>query len=334
MGGLLGSLFLTDVSKTLADGTEIAVVNGSLAQGNDNVVRVGSNSNNMNGLTGTGDATDPNDNKGYDLGIELGKQGTGADDVRSFSFTLSSSEQALTLDDFRTVDFGVRIDSIGQDIDGDGTIDTDRSSTAKIAEALTTGETTTFIGSTNDDQVITVGSGANAVNAGGGDDLITTPFDSGPDVIDGGTDSGGGDTDKVVVEGGDAGETYVIAPYVVDGMTYAGIDGQSTAGTEISTINVEEIVLIAGAGADTIYLQGDLSLAGVAENTVVVHGNGGDDLIDASGLVGVPPVKAKLYGEAGNDTLIGGGNDDLLDGRRWQRHADRRCRQRHPGWRQ
>ncbi len=51
---------------------------------------------------------------GYDIGIEIGTDGIGKDDYRSFSFVLSTSTgTALTLADFAGVDFGVRTTSVG-----------------------------------------------------------------------------------------------------------------------------------------------------------------------------------------------------------------------------
>ena len=112
-----------------------------IAQGNDTVKDLGQGAN-MQGLLGS--------DGGYDVGIEIGTSGIGKDDVRSFSFTLSSSSGPLTLNDFAEVDFGVRITSVGRDIDGNGTIDTARNNSAKI------GETTDPIAGNTDDGDATV----------------------------------------------------------------------------------------------------------------------------------------------------------------------------------
>ncbi|WP_147148374.1 beta strand repeat-containing protein [Reyranella soli] len=93
----------------------------------------------MNGLT---NATDSKTSKtagaeanGYDVGFQIGSEGVGKDDIRELHFTLATSHGCgLTLDDFVNVDFGVRLTSVGQDLDGNGTIDTARSGGAKIAE--------------------------------------------------------------------------------------------------------------------------------------------------------------------------------------------------------
>lgn len=96
--------------------------------GIDSVKSAGDSSNNMNGLLGEAG--------GFDYGLEIGSEGIGAggDDIRSFSFILEATEGDLTLSDFATSDFGVRIMSIGQDRNGDGTIDTSRNGSAKVIE--------------------------------------------------------------------------------------------------------------------------------------------------------------------------------------------------------
>jgi VCBS repeat-containing protein len=72
--------------------------------GDDSIKDLGDGAN-MNGLLGS--------DKGYDAGIEIGSSGIGKDDIQSYSFTLSSSTRALTLQDFSGVDFGVRLTSVG-----------------------------------------------------------------------------------------------------------------------------------------------------------------------------------------------------------------------------
>ncbi len=63
----------------------------------------------MQGLLGS--------NGGYDMGIEIGTEGIGKDDLQVYTFTLDSSLRDLTLADFSLVDFGVRLTSVG-DIGG------------------------------------------------------------------------------------------------------------------------------------------------------------------------------------------------------------------------
>ncbi len=69
------------------------------------VETVGSNNNNLNGGGST---------KLFDAGFEIGKEGIGkGDDFQSTTFTLSHLTQALTLDQFYSQDFGVRLMSVG-----------------------------------------------------------------------------------------------------------------------------------------------------------------------------------------------------------------------------
>lgn len=51
----------------------------------------------------------------FDGGVQFGTQGIGEDDIRSTNFTLSHSEQSLTLDDILSQDFAVRLTSVGED---------------------------------------------------------------------------------------------------------------------------------------------------------------------------------------------------------------------------
>lgn len=122
---LIGTLSGTSLSDPLTE----------FQQGDDTVKDLGQGAN-MQGLLG--------DSGGYDVGIEIGTQGIGTDDVRTFSFTLESTARALTLADFANVDFGVRITSVGQDIGGDGIIDTSRSGSSKILENNDVGAAVTF----------------------------------------------------------------------------------------------------------------------------------------------------------------------------------------------
>ncbi|MBF2048792.1 hypothetical protein HJG54_15320 [Leptolyngbya sp. NK1-12] len=50
---------------------------------------------------------------GFDVGIEIGTQGTGKDDIRSAIFTISHATQKLSLSDFAEQGFGIRMMSVG-----------------------------------------------------------------------------------------------------------------------------------------------------------------------------------------------------------------------------
>lgn len=67
---------------------------------------VGSSNNNLNGGGGSTNL--------FDAGVEIGKEGIGkGDDFQSTTFTLSHLTKALTLDQFYSQDFGVRLMSVG-----------------------------------------------------------------------------------------------------------------------------------------------------------------------------------------------------------------------------
>lgn len=128
LGDLRGLFFdLADEALIGSLSTSVNAPITELQQGDDTVKDLG-NGANMQGLLG--------DSGGYDVGIEFGTAGIGTrgDDIRSVIFTLDSSSRALTLSDFANVAFGARITSIGQDIDGNGSIDTARNLSAKVNE--------------------------------------------------------------------------------------------------------------------------------------------------------------------------------------------------------
>lgn len=126
-GALAGAVATDQVKNPYGEGSGTAVQNNTAVIGNDSVMSAGGASNNLNGLTSGGD--------GYDFGLAIGTEGIGAtgDDVRSFDFTLDATA-ALTLASLANATFGVRITSVGQDTNGDGTIDTARTASAKINE--------------------------------------------------------------------------------------------------------------------------------------------------------------------------------------------------------
>jgi len=128
LGDLRGLFFdLADESLIGSLSTASNALVTELQQGDDTVKDLGSGAN-MQGLLG--------DSGGYDVGVEFGTAGIGAlgDDIRSVTFTLDSASRDLTLSDFASVAFGVRITSIGQDVDGNGSIDGARNLSAKINE--------------------------------------------------------------------------------------------------------------------------------------------------------------------------------------------------------
>jgi Ca2+-binding RTX toxin-like protein len=106
----------------------------------DNVTNLGDGSNMEGLLNADGTKTVKlvgAEANGYDVGIEIGTSGIGGNDVRSFTFTLATTDSCdLSLSDFVNSDFGIRITSIGQDTTGDGVIDTSREASVKLTEDI------------------------------------------------------------------------------------------------------------------------------------------------------------------------------------------------------
>lgn len=188
---LIGSLSVTDASEGL---TEIQF-------GDDTIVNLGNGATMSGQLGGTGGT----DSEGYDVGIEVGTSGIGADDYQTFSFTLSSTDRALTLDDFADVNFGARLTSVG-DIDGD------RSDSSKLLE-------TTFkpvdavddaTGCVDEDSTFSGNMLANDVGVGG-KELVSVSLDGATYLFDG--------TNPIEIALGDTGAKVVIqanGDYTVD----------------------------------------------------------------------------------------------------------------------
>jgi len=95
----------------------------------------------------------------------------------------------------------------------------------------------------------------------------------------------------------------------------------------ITLDGIETLDLTLGSAGDTITI-GDLSGTDISDNTVIINGEGGNDVIDAAatgkrlilnGGSGDDTLTASsgndtLNGDSGNDTLIGNAGNDRLDG--------------------
>lgn len=106
-GGVIGDLrgvFFDIADESLLSTLKITANSTDIRIGDDLIRDLGDGAN-VNGLTGT--------DKGYDVGIEIGTAGIGKDDIRGYTFTVSSTTRDLTLADFSQVDFGVRLTSVG-----------------------------------------------------------------------------------------------------------------------------------------------------------------------------------------------------------------------------
>jgi hypothetical protein len=149
------------------------------------------------------------------------------------------------------------------------------------------GSTYTAVG--GNDRII-AGGGNDTVLAGGGDDLIGWAVGDGRDFIDGGANPAGGVGDRLIIDGDDSVETYVV--YTSADAAAAGITGLNAA-TEIvitrngqvitELTNVEEITINTRGGADLVSASGNFDPTRLAYNTITVTG-GADDAIDASRL--------------------------------------------------
>jgi Ca2+-binding RTX toxin-like protein len=85
-------------------------------------------------------------------------------------------------------------------------------------------------------------------------------------------------------------------------------------GIELDVVDVENIVINTNGGGDSVIVTGDLGGTGVSSSTVTVNGDGGDNLLDASGVNGATPVRVVLNGMGGADVLKGGAANDMLSG--------------------
>ena len=179
--------------------------------------------------------------------------------------------------------------------------------------------------------------GIDQIDGGGGADVIAGGADQ--DIINGGngTDSffwavgdgadfiaGGVDDDDLTLDADDssAGSGTVVsatlAPVVnlLDPgqiVTAVQFEVISSGTLEVfHMIEVEDFTIEADPDGTTTSVSGDLSAAGVSENTVTFNGAGGADTFDGSGMYG--GVRVVLNGGGGDDTLIGGDADDDIDG--------------------
>ena len=157
--------------------------------------------------------------------------------------------------------------------------------------------------------------GNDTINGGKGLDALNG--NEGNDELHGGDDndslSGGTGIDKIFGEGGNdtaiddggAGSLIDLGPGE-DGLVFNG-----TAGDD--SILVRRRVTPAGPVCDFILNGVTTSLIYKSGETITVSGRGGNDLItfDESAAV---TWKARFFGEAGNDLLVGAASNDLLDG--------------------
>jgi Ca2+-binding RTX toxin-like protein len=134
------------------------------------------------------------------------------------------------------------------------------------------------------------GEGRDSVFGDAGDDAVFG--DAGNDLLSGGAGvdaiDGGANTDRMSEEAN--------TDFTVTGMTV-----QSAATGNDTPVNVEVLIIVGGAGNNTI----DVSGASLA---VIVAGRAGNDIITGS------PFGDSLFGEDGDDVINGGDGNDVLTG--------------------
>jgi Ca2+-binding RTX toxin-like protein len=122
-----------------------------------------------------------------------------------------------------------------------------------------------------------------------------------------------GGTDNVVVN--DLSGTDVTGVHINLGVAGGAGDGQSDTVT-LNATNGDDVILIFSSGTSLV-IQG-LAQQVVIENFesafdhLVINGLGGDDVVDAAGVV--DPLGIAASGGTGDDILIGGAGNDTLDG--------------------
>ncbi len=162
------------------------------------------------------------------------------------------------------------------------------------------------------------GAGSDLINGGNGTDSFTWAVGDGGDFI-----AGDVDTDDLTLDADNGvaglGTTIIVSVVpVIDlfdpGSIVPAVQFSVIASTaEIFTmIDVENFTIDADPDGTTTGVSGDLSAAGVSENTVTFNGAEGADTFDGSGMFG--GVRVVLNGGGGDDTLIGGSADDVIDG--------------------
>src|SRR5690606_35801069 len=141
--------------------------------------------------------------------------------------------------------------------------------------------------------------GDNANEGPGDDDTFIWNVGDGSDVINGGFE--GDDGDLLVINGNNQSEIFRI--YTVDeaiariayedGDVGGDFEAEIVITREVGGVetviaamtDIEEIVINAGGGTNTVQMFGDFSLTSLRPNTITVVGSSGDDTVDISSLL-------------------------------------------------
>ncbi len=133
------------------------------------------------------------------------------------------------------------------------------------------------------------------------------------------------DVERIDVRALGGADTITVNDLSGTGVTQVAVDLAATIGGTAGDAQADTVVANATNGADAIVITGSgtsLAVAGLpvalemsaveAADTLAINALGGNDTIDASGLL--TPVRLVLDGGAGNDTIRGGAGADVLVG--------------------
>ena len=161
-----------------------------------------------------------------------------------------------------------------------------------------------LFGGAGDDTLLGHG-GMDELFGGDGNDTAVYIVGNGTYEVDGGADD-----DTLQIEGTIGTDSFVIGPNA--GVLEIKINGSGSA--DITTENVEDIVINTNGGGDSVFITGNLGGTGVSQTTIELNGGAGTDIFDASGMDSAFPVNVVFNGGAGDDSFAGGAGDDVMDG--------------------
>ena len=256
----------------IMDGTAVtASYMGTSADGND-ITKVGSSDNNLNG---TGEV--------FDAGVEIGTSGIGKNDIGSVTFTING----LTLTEIDGLSFGIRATSVGDTL-------ADRSDSVKLIGEFDVPEANT--------PPVAVADTDDATEAGGVDNG-TAGTDATGNVLDNDTDADVGDTKEVTTTGEFVG-TYGTLTLNADGTYTYVIDNTDTdvqaLRTSGQTLSESFNYTMKDGAGSTSSSTLTITIHGANDNPVAVADtNAGDPVVES----GVNPGNTPFPGDgsaAGN----------------------------------
>lgn len=240
----------------------------------------------------------------FDVGIEIGSAGMAADDINTYSFTLSHNIAPLTLDLINQVDFGVRATSVGFTDSRTGSFKAGGQSTAALIptdDQFSGEEDTSIIGNVllndgnNSDSSLTITTVNDiAVDAGNPVTLANGNLMLNAD----------GSFEFVPTTSFTGSQTF----------TYTINDGNGNTASAQATININEV---SGTAVDLQDEPGDTGGRGGELTTTNIEGTNGRDTLSGNSSANTIDGNERadiINGEEGNDILIGGTGNDMLTG--------------------